>query len=173
MKEGDAPDAARPHTLPRPQPPLSVAGIRFRLLRKPAGPVSPRWRRWEYGGDGRAVVYKPRAPLDRLVKLRVMSEIHSFTQTEALSERRLLKDGSEIPKRQKRVVVTGGSGNLGRWVVREMCQHGWDTINCEFSAVERLTTSRYCTSPGFRGGRQGSLHQGRPRGLWTGHWWPV
>jgi NADPH:quinone reductase-like Zn-dependent oxidoreductase len=69
--------------------------------------------------------------LESVSPLAMPAPVHSFTATEALSERRLLADGSEIPKRQKRVVVTGGSGNLGRCVVREMVDHGWDVINCE------------------------------------------
>lgn len=55
--------------------------------------------------------------------------IHSFDDTRALSEARL-HDPKAPAERKKRVVVTGGSGGLGRWVVREMVDHGWDVYNC-------------------------------------------
>lgn len=56
--------------------------------------------------------------------------IHSFDTTRALSEARL-QDPNVRQERKKRVVVTGGSGGLGRWVVREMVDHGWEVYNCE------------------------------------------
>jgi len=58
-----------------------------------------------------------------------MSEsIASFTKDHTLSERSLADKNRE---RKKRVVVTGGSGKLGRWVVREMVDHGWEVYNRE------------------------------------------
>jgi hypothetical protein len=55
--------------------------------------------------------------------------ISSFTPTESLSERRLADPSLPVPPRKKRVIVTGGSGKLGRWVVREMVDHGWEVFN--------------------------------------------
>jgi hypothetical protein len=63
-----------------------------------------------------------RAPLN-------MSEaIPSFTAEHTLSERSIKENNRE---RKKRVVVTGGSGKLGRCVVREMAEHGWEVYNRE------------------------------------------
>ena len=56
--------------------------------------------------------------------------VHSFDKNTALSEARLSARPSQLDERKKRVVVTGGSGGLGRWVVREMVDHGWDVYNC-------------------------------------------
>ncbi len=64
--------------------------------------------------------------------------IPSFTPTAALSERRLRDTAQPEPPRKPRVVVTGGSGNLGRWVVREMVEHGWDVVNCGWRVASRL-----------------------------------
>jgi predicted ATPase len=56
-----------------------------------------------------------------------MSEaVASFTKEHTLSERSLREKNRE---RKKRVVVTGGSGRLGRCVVREMVEHGWEVYN--------------------------------------------
>ena len=55
--------------------------------------------------------------------------IGSFDDTAALSERRLADPSQAVPARKKRVVVTGGSGKLGRWIVREMVDHGWEVYN--------------------------------------------
>jgi NADPH:quinone reductase-like Zn-dependent oxidoreductase len=55
--------------------------------------------------------------------------VASFTATEALSERRLVDPSLPVPERKKRVIVTGGSGKLGRWVVREMVDHDWEVYN--------------------------------------------
>ena len=60
-----------------------------------------------------------------------MSGIASFDDTAALSERRLQDPNGPPAERKKRVVVTGGSGKLGRWVVREMVEHGWEVYNGE------------------------------------------
>ncbi|RSH93306.1 hypothetical protein EHS25_007660 [Saitozyma podzolica] len=57
--------------------------------------------------------------------------ISSFTPTESLSERRLADPSLPVPPRKKRVIVTGGSGKLGRWVVREMVDHGWEVFNVD------------------------------------------
>jgi hypothetical protein len=89
-----------------------------------------------------------------------MSGIASFTDTAALSERALRDASRPVPEKKKRVVVTGGSGKLGRWVVREMVNHGWEVYNSKYRGrfVEpvwdpdgtgldhrrRLTTSRCC-----------------------------
>lgn len=54
--------------------------------------------------------------------------IASFTEKHTLSERSLKENNRE---RKKRVIVTGGSGKLGRWVVREMAEHGWEVYNRE------------------------------------------
>jgi len=59
--------------------------------------------------------------------------ISSFTATEALSERRLLDPSLPVPPKKKRVVITGGSGKLGRWVVREMVEHGWEAYNLDLA----------------------------------------
>lgn len=56
--------------------------------------------------------------------------ISSFTETATLSQRRLLDPSHPAPEKKKKVVVTGGSGKLGRWVVREMVEHGWEVHNC-------------------------------------------
>ena len=56
--------------------------------------------------------------------------VHSFDKNTALSEARLSARPSQLDERKKRVVVTGGSGGLGRWVVRAMVDHGWDVYNC-------------------------------------------
>jgi glutamate dehydrogenase/leucine dehydrogenase len=64
-----------------------------------------------------------------------MSKIASFTETETLSVRHLTDPALPVPEKKKRVVVTGGSGKLGRWVAREMSEHGWDVFVCE---------SRFC-----------------------------
>ena len=58
----------------------------------------------------------------------------SFTSTEALSERRLVDPSKAVQGRKKRVIVTGGSGKLGRWVVREMVEHGWQVFNGTFDS---------------------------------------
>ncbi|CAD6589878.1 MAG: hypothetical protein TREMPRED_005550 [Tremellales sp. Tagirdzhanova-0007] len=55
-----------------------------------------------------------------------MSQISSFTKTEAMSERRRLPGAT--PERKKRVLITGGSGRLGRAVVREMVDHGYQVF---------------------------------------------
>jgi hypothetical protein len=52
--------------------------------------------------------------------------VASFTKEHTLSERSLKENNRE---RKKRVVVTGGSGRLGRCVVREMVEHGWEVYN--------------------------------------------
>ncbi len=57
------------------------------------------------------------------------SPIASFTKTESMGERRLLDPKQAAEQRKKRVIVTGGSGKLGRWVVREMVEHGWEVFN--------------------------------------------
>ena len=58
---------------------------------------------------------------------KTMSEaVASFTKEHTLSERSLQAKNRE---RKKRVVVTGGSGRLGRCVVREMVEHGWEVYN--------------------------------------------
>jgi FlaA1/EpsC-like NDP-sugar epimerase len=65
-----------------------------------------------------------------------MSEaVASFTKDHTLSERSLREKNRE---RKKRVVVTGGSGRLGRCVVREMVEHGWEVYNrtCRLYCVE-------------------------------------
>ena len=60
-----------------------------------------------------------------------MSEaIASFTKEHTLSERSIKENNRE---RKKRVVVTGGSGRLGRCVVREMAEHGWEVYNRTFT----------------------------------------
>ena len=56
-------------------------------------------------------------------------QVSSFTQSEAMSERRRLDPKGPEAQRKKRVIVTGGSGKLGRWVVREMVEHGWQVFN--------------------------------------------
>lgn len=62
-----------------------------------------------------------------------MSEaIASFTKEHTLSERSIKENNRE---RKKRVVVTGGSGRLGRCVVREMAEHGWEVYNCTSSLL--------------------------------------
>ncbi|WWC65829.1 uncharacterized protein I303_108451 [Kwoniella dejecticola CBS 10117] len=60
-----------------------------------------------------------------------MSAPASFTSREALSERRLQDPSKPAPQRKKRVIVTGGSGKLGRWMVREMVEHGWEVWNLD------------------------------------------
>ncbi|KZT37800.1 NAD(P)-binding protein [Sistotremastrum suecicum HHB10207 ss-3] len=52
--------------------------------------------------------------------------VGSFSDTLALGEPPS-RDGKNVQK--KRVVVTGGSGKLGRATVRELASHGWDVIN--------------------------------------------
>jgi len=60
-----------------------------------------------------------------------MSEaVASFTKEHTLSERSLKAKNRE---RKKRVVVTGGSGRLGRCVVREMVEHGWEVYNLDIT----------------------------------------
>ena len=68
--------------------------------------------------------------------------ISSFTTTESLSERRLADPSLPVPPRKKRVIVTGGSGKLGRWVVREMVDHGWEVYNGA-SGGETITWTGY------------------------------
>jgi FlaA1/EpsC-like NDP-sugar epimerase len=63
-----------------------------------------------------------------------MSKIASFTDSAALSQRRLLDPNAPPVAQKKKVIVTGGSGKLGRWVVREMVDHGYEVYNCEFKA---------------------------------------
>lgn len=58
-------------------------------------------------------------------------KIASFTDTAALSERAVTDPSLPPKERKKRVIVTGGSGKLGRWVVKEMADHGWDVYNCK------------------------------------------
>jgi len=58
-----------------------------------------------------------------------MSAIASFTDTAALGQRQLRDTSRPEPEKKKRVVITGGSGKLGRWVVREMVDHGWEVYN--------------------------------------------
>jgi len=60
-----------------------------------------------------------------------MPGVASFNDHAALSERRLQDPNLAPEPRKKRVVVTGGSGKLGRWVVREMVEHGWEVYNGE------------------------------------------
>ncbi|WRT69695.1 uncharacterized protein IL334_006685 [Kwoniella shivajii] len=57
----------------------------------------------------------------------------SFTSTAALSERRLQDPSKPAPEAKKRVVVTGGSGKLGRWMIREMVEHGWEVWNLDLT----------------------------------------
>ena len=59
-------------------------------------------------------------------------KIASFTATAALSERAITDPSLPKKERNKRVIVTGGSGKLGRWVVKEMAEHGWDVYNREY-----------------------------------------
>lgn len=56
-------------------------------------------------------------------------QIASFTATEALSQRRLLDPKEKVEGKKGKVIVTGGSGKLGRWVVREMVDHGYEVYN--------------------------------------------
>ena len=56
----------------------------------------------------------------------------SFTNDVTLSEARLSDASKPADGRKKRVIVTGGSGRLGRWVVREMVEHGWEVFNREY-----------------------------------------
>ncbi|ORY34743.1 hypothetical protein BCR39DRAFT_514314 [Naematelia encephala] len=60
-----------------------------------------------------------------------MSAVPSFTDTAALSERRLRDPQRGPEESKKRVLVTGGSGKLGRWVVREMVDHGYEVFNLD------------------------------------------
>ncbi|KAK8849676.1 hypothetical protein IAR55_005011 [Kwoniella newhampshirensis] len=55
----------------------------------------------------------------------------SFTHDASLSERRLGNPDLPAPQKKKRVIVTGGSGKLGRWMVREMVEHGWEVWNLD------------------------------------------
>lgn len=63
--------------------------------------------------------------------------VASFTDSYTLAERHLLpdqahiKDGYPEPDTRKKVVVTGGSGKLGRWVVKDLSENGWTVINRE------------------------------------------
>lgn len=77
-----------------------------------------------------------------------MSAPASFTQTEALSERRLADPKLPVPERKKRVVITGGSGKLGRWVVRDMVDHGWEVYNCESIPSITLAATSFNPIPG-------------------------
>ncbi|WVF68277.1 hypothetical protein IAT40_003042 [Kwoniella sp. CBS 6097] len=74
-----------------------------------------------------------------------MSAPSSFTPQEALSERRLMDPSKPSPQLQKRVVVTGGSGKLGRWVVREMVNAGWNVWNLDVSppAAEEAKVAKF------------------------------
>ncbi|OCF41260.1 hypothetical protein I317_04918 [Kwoniella heveanensis CBS 569] len=74
-----------------------------------------------------------------------MAAPSSFTAQEALSERRLMNPANPPLERQKRVVVTGGSGKLGRWVVREMVNAGWNVWNLDVSppAPEEAKVAKY------------------------------
>ena len=60
-----------------------------------------------------------------------MSGIASFTDEAALGERQLRDTSRPTPEKKKRIIITGGSGKLGRWVVREMVDHGWEVYNSE------------------------------------------
>ncbi|ORX37740.1 hypothetical protein BD324DRAFT_578376 [Kockovaella imperatae] len=62
------------------------------------------------------------------------SQAASFTQDVTLGEKNLTDPSLPSAPRKKRVVVTGGSGKLGRWVVREMVEHGWQVLNLDKSA---------------------------------------
>jgi len=52
----------------------------------------------------------------------------SFTTNLALGEAPP-RPGQQVSARKPRVIVTGGSGKLGRSVVRELAAHGWNVIN--------------------------------------------
>ena len=67
-------------------------------------------------------------------------QIASFTKTQALSQRRLLDPKLAAAQQRKKVLVTGGSGKLGRWVVRDMVEHGWEVCNGVYLA--RLAAGR-------------------------------
>lgn len=58
-------------------------------------------------------------------------QISSFTKVEAMSERRRLDPTHPAAQKKRKVIVTGGSGKLGRWVVREMVEHGWQVFNVD------------------------------------------
>lgn len=72
----------------------------------------------------RALTYHPITSQRQAYKMS--APIASFTAEHTLSERSL---ASKDRPRKKRVIVTGGSGKLGRWVVREMVDHGWEVYN--------------------------------------------
>ncbi len=70
------------------------------------------------------------------------NQISSFTKTEALSERRLMDPKLAAEKKKPRCIITGGSGKLGRWVVREMVEHGWEVVNGVYSLRFDVIRSR-------------------------------
>lgn len=67
--------------------------------------------------------------------------VASFTDQHALSERALRDPTKPIPEKKKRVLITGGSGKLGRWMVREMVDHGWEVYNSEPGDKDPVETS--------------------------------
>lgn len=83
-------------------------------------------------------LYRPRAWVeckqDSAHRSKMSAPVASFTKEHTLSERSL-KDNNRA--RKKRVLVTGGSGKLGRWVVREMVEHGWEVYNREYQIAVR------------------------------------
>ena len=56
----------------------------------------------------------------------------TFNDLYTTSERQRPDPSRPPVERKKRVVITGGSGKLGRHVVREMVEHNWQVINIDF-----------------------------------------
>ena len=49
------------------------------------------------------------------------------------------------PGRAKCVIITGGSGKAGKYVVREFVEHGYDVLNLDLKPLTSLPTRTLIT----------------------------